>query len=295
MQALINPSAVTQQLKDDRDQIMAHYTLLMGAMQVFDHIEGHNMITPPHIVNSSPFQGNQKGVRVSEVLDFWGKRIGKEFGSVKGTYLCQQLSSWMRTTLDAVASQRLLLHLDHNNTGYVNLATLQDLVQNGNIKETINAYSADLTLPLLIWIDDNVLGHLPQAFGAREAGITVVQIGSTSAAKTWININREFLKRHDNPADIRFVSDQVRTEFSPNGVLFKNRDAGQEITKFIREESFRAPILICTTKYGIHRTRYVESYKMVGSSLETYKFEQYVYALGARRTDDTQWAKYGGS
>ena len=34
---------------------------------------------------------------------------------------------------------------------------------------------------------------------------------------------------------------------------------------------------------------------MVGSLLEVYKFEQYVDALGARRTDDTQWAKYGGS
>ena len=35
---------------------------------------------------------------------------------------------------------------------------------------------------------------------------------------------------------------------------------------------------------------------MVGSLLENYEgLEQYVGALGARRTDDTQWAKYGGS
>ena len=68
------------------------------------------------------------------------------------------------------------------------------------------------------------------------------------------------------------------------------------MTKFIRKEGFRAPILIFTTKWSIHLTRYVESYNMVGSLLEDYrKFEQYVDALGARRTDDNQWAKYGGS
>ena len=145
----------------------------------------------------------------------------------------------------------------------------------------------------------------------------MVQIGSTYAAKTWIYINRgkffletefliqryknslsqppEFLKRHDNPADIRFVSDRVRTEFSPKGVSFKNRNAGQEMTKFIRKKGFRAPILIFTSKRGIHFTRYVESYDMVGSLTGNKKFKQYVDALGARRTDDTQWAKYGGS
>lgn len=68
----------------------------------------------------------------------------EKFGSVKSSYLCQQLSMWMGTTLDAVASQRLLLRLDHNNTGYVSLATLQDLVQNGNMTRTINTYSAGI-------------------------------------------------------------------------------------------------------------------------------------------------------
>ena len=34
---------------------------------------------------------------------------------------------------------------------------------------------------------------------------------------------------------------------------------------------------------------------MVGSVIEVYQFEQYVDALGARRIDDIQWAKQGGS
>ncbi|KAF8808530.1 hypothetical protein BYT27DRAFT_7137322 [Phlegmacium glaucopus] len=292
MLALINPWTVTQQLKDNREQLMALYTLLMGAMQIVDHVKGYNLITPPPNVDRSPSQEGRKRTKGSEVLDFWEKCIGKEFGSVKGTYLCKQLSSWMGTKLDAVASRRLLLRLDHNNTGYVSLETLQDLVQNGNMKETVNTYSADPTLPLLIWIDDDILGKAPQALGA---GITVVQIGSTSAAKTWILTNREFLKKHDNGADIRFVSNQVRTEFSSKGVSFKNSKAGQDITEFIRKEGFVAPILIFTTRWSIHLTRYVEAYKMVGSLIDHKAFEQYVDALAARRNDDTQWVKYGGS
>jgi len=54
----------------------------------------------------------------------------------------------MGTKLDAVASRRLLLRLDHNNTGYVTLATLQDLVQNGNMKEIINTYSEGIKYSL---------------------------------------------------------------------------------------------------------------------------------------------------
>ena len=83
--AFINPGAVTQQLKDDRDQLMIHYTLLMGAMQIVDHIEGYNMITPPPKVvfpNRPPSQEEKKEVKGkgshSEVLDFWEKCIGKE-------------------------------------------------------------------------------------------------------------------------------------------------------------------------------------------------------------------------
>jgi hypothetical protein len=63
---------------------MAHCTLLMGAMpQVVDHVEGYNMITPPHEVvcpNCPPSQEEKKKVKGkgSEVLDFWEKCIGKE-------------------------------------------------------------------------------------------------------------------------------------------------------------------------------------------------------------------------
>ena len=48
----------------------------------------------------------------------------------------------MGTELNEIAFQRLLLGLDTNNTGYVDFPALQDLISNGKMKETINAYSA---------------------------------------------------------------------------------------------------------------------------------------------------------
>ena len=173
--AFINPSAATQQLKEDREQLMAQFQLLMGAMQIVDHIKGYNVITAPTKVNyeSLPQKENKKAKgKGNEVLAFWEQCIGSEVskselffiltfnlhlllpksGSVKGTYLCKQLSSWMGTELNEIAIQRLLLRLDTNDTGYVSLETLQDLVGNSKIKETINTYSAgkqdSSTLPL---------------------------------------------------------------------------------------------------------------------------------------------------
>lgn len=67
------------------------------------------------------------------------------------------------------------------------------------------------------------------------------------------------------------------------------------MTKFIRKEGFLAPILIYTAESAIRFTRYVESYNMVGSSVHSKEFKQYVDALGNRRRDDIQWIKYGGS
>ena len=103
----------------------------------------------------------------------------------------------------------------------------------------------------------------------------------------------EFIKKHDNPTDIRFISNQVLTEYNAKGKPKKNWKAGQQITKFIRDEGFLAPILICTTK--IERTRYVTEYKMVGSTGKDLQLiYRYFDALAARRKNDTEWAKYGG-
>ena len=58
------------------NQLMAHYTLLMVAMQVVNHIKGYNLIIPPHNIvclNCPPFQEKKKKDKGkgSEVLDFF--------------------------------------------------------------------------------------------------------------------------------------------------------------------------------------------------------------------------------
>ena len=67
------------------------------------------------------------------------------------------------------------------------------------------------------------------------------------------------------------------------------------MTKFIRKEGFLAPILIYMEESAIHFTHYVESYNMVGSSVHSKEFKQYVDALGNCQRDDIQWINYGGS
>lgn len=78
--AFINPSAVIQQLKEDREQLMDQYIMLMGAMQVIEHIKGYDPITPPTVHPSTVPKGKTKKVegQASEVLDFWEKCIGSE-------------------------------------------------------------------------------------------------------------------------------------------------------------------------------------------------------------------------
>ena len=46
------------------------------------------------------------------------------------------------------------------------------------------------TFPLLIWINDDLKKKRRRIAYASKCGITVVQLGSTSAAKTWIRVNK---------------------------------------------------------------------------------------------------------
>jgi len=176
----------------------------------------------------------------------------------------------------------------------VTLKTLQDLVRDGKLKEVINIYSSDPSFPLLIWISDDLALNAPKVAYARSRGVSVVQLASTSTAKAWIKVNRDFLKKHDNAADLRFISDQGRRELNSKGVPFHNSKAGNQITKFIRKKEFQAPILIYTEKKSLHLTRYVESYPNAGSMAGHYKtYKEFVSALGSRRKDDKGWMKYG--
>ena len=252
--AFINPSAVTSELREDREQLVHQCLLLMVAMQVGGHMRQCRLLLPSADDNTSTLP---------------------EYNEVA----LSRRSSESRTRRPESCS------------------------------------ILKPTLPLLICINDDLKGNNRIAAYASKRGVTVVQLDSTLATKTWIRVNTgelcnlptsrsvcpnifsaDYLKKHDDPRNLRFISDQVRHEVNSEGVLRRNFKAGNDITKFIRDEGFKAPILIFTSKQGIGLTRYVGSYANTGSLTGSdYKMlNEYVEALGARSKGDTGWMKFGG-
>ena len=257
--AFVNPSAMTSELREDREQLVHQCILLSVAMQVGDHMRQYRLLLPSAEDDTSTLP---------------------EYSEVAHSRSSSQTSS---------SSSKI------------------------HRKESRSILKP--TLPLLIWIDDHPEGINRNAAYASKRGVTVVQLGSTSATKSWIRVNKgvlliyqqsrifglmvfsaDFLKKHDDPRNLRFISDQVRHEVNPKGVLCKNPKAGNDITKFIRDEGLTAPILIFTSHRGIGLTRYVESYADTGSlkGSDYRVLHEYVEALGARRRGDMGWMKFGG-
>lgn len=99
--AFINPSAVTQQLKEDREQLMDQYIMLMGAMQVIEHVKGYslNPVAQSKVDSSSSSTVKKKTKKVeekgTEVLDFWEKCIGNEVSKPKFFLLHYNLQTYI--------------------------------------------------------------------------------------------------------------------------------------------------------------------------------------------------------
>ena len=74
--ALVNPWAVTTELKEDREQMMHQYIMLMGAMQVVDYIRGYT-VNPP-VVSAGPSFSHGIEIERNEVLKFWRRHIGND-------------------------------------------------------------------------------------------------------------------------------------------------------------------------------------------------------------------------
>ncbi|PPQ82010.1 hypothetical protein CVT25_014662 [Psilocybe cyanescens] len=307
--AWVRPWLATQQLRDDRQLLMNQYIMLMGATQFVDHSID---IPPPSFPQSVPFTIEPKEDPDNwEVTKFWYRCVGDKTTLAQSEDFCVDISAFLAIELSPVACQRLLLRLDERGTGNISFSSLQELVKQGSFIDIITSYTQDPNLPLLIWIDDDVVGNGPKVLEASKCGVTVIQLASTSAAKAWITINagalqphtsisqtidvitKEFLKAHDSPAEIRFISDQVRIDTHSDRVAFENHNAGTETYHFIRGQGIKAPILVYTDRKSILLTHYVEKDEMAGSLNSHYKvFKEYVSALGAGRKGDRGWAKY---
>ena len=127
--AFVNPSAVTSELREDRERLVHQCLLLLVAMQVGDHMRQYRLLLPTSDDDTSTLP------QYSEVA------------------LSRRSSS---SQIHKPESHSILKP----------------------------------TLPLLIWIDDDLEGNTRNAAYASKCGITVVRLGSTSATKTWIRVNK---------------------------------------------------------------------------------------------------------
>ena len=123
--AFVNPSAVTSELREDRERLVHQCLFLMVAMQIGDRMRDYRLLLPTAGDNTSTLP------EYSEVA-----------------------------------------HFPHPSSSHNPDSILTP------------------TFPLLIWIDDHPGGNKHRTSYASKHGVTVVLLGSTLAAKTWIRMNK---------------------------------------------------------------------------------------------------------
>ena len=128
--AFVNPSAMTSELREDREQLVHQCLLLLVSMQVGEYMRQYSFLLPTADDDTSTLP---------------------EYSEV------------------ALSRQSPSSSQIHNPDSHSILKP---------------------TLPLLIWIDDDLEGNNRHATYASKCGVTVVRLGSTSAAKTWIRMNK---------------------------------------------------------------------------------------------------------
>ena len=127
--AFVNPSAVTSELREDREQLVHQCLLLMVAMQVGDHMRQCRLFLPSADDDTST------------------------------------LPEYSEVALSRRSSE-------------------------SQIQRPESRSILQPTLPLLIYINDDLEGNNRIATYASKCGVTVVQLDSTSATKTWIRVNK---------------------------------------------------------------------------------------------------------
>ncbi|KAF8965938.1 hypothetical protein BDZ97DRAFT_1810414 [Flammula alnicola] len=288
--SLYNPWLLVHRLKVDRKHLMEQYVRLMVALQGVDEVQGYNFISPALSLTSlgvtEAFKKHVESVAPPpnpEAKEFWQKYFEGEPESVDIRLFREALSKWSGEKLGETAYKRLLLRLDPDHTGNIQFSSFLEFVRNGKMENIIRSYSADPPLPLLIWIDEAVHANSHKVFEATTYGITVVQLASISSAKAWIAANYDFLKQNDDPAKIRFICQQVCYEKDEDGI------------SYLRDQGFKAPVLISTSRTNMEWTKYVEKDAMAGSVASGHSesvYQAYVSAMGEGKVDDGRWRKY---
>ncbi|TFK37393.1 hypothetical protein BDQ12DRAFT_736257 [Crucibulum laeve] len=294
----LSPSVVIKQLKDDEQRLQQQLVILIAAISVVEHVSSasSDVLIPQSLHIASPSSDTEshsalEHIYHEDVKQFWTHFIGEKVPFVTNQRFCWCISRWLGRGLDSLECRRLIYYVDELELGNVVPWNLQRILGTWDMRSCIEDYMKDPKLPLLVWIDDIPSNNAGSVFYAQNMGVNVIQLTSTKMAQAWLAANIEFVRRNDNAASIRFVSDNVRWEDTSEGTRVENKTAGNDILKYLRQQLIVAPVLIYAGK-SLHRTKYVETYQMAGSTKEENTYRRYVFALAKRRSGDLEWRKF---
>ncbi|KAF5317701.1 hypothetical protein D9619_012641 [Psilocybe cf. subviscida] len=300
-------ATAARDLRENVEYLVKAHKALLDSAQVVIHVRpsaSNNFVIPaPSLRGYVDHRGEQKmrsmmadvrGPSVYEAKNFWRRYIGDESEFADSEDFCSLLSDWTDESLPKLEQQRLLLRLDPSRTGYISFSTFKSFVRNGKLRESVHAYCSDPPLPLLLWVDADVTRVVPQILEATALGIKVLQFASATGTKSWLRLNREFLKQNDSAGHVRILVNQVLFERHDDTHMPNVNDgAGQEVCAAVRDAGLSLPVLVYTTPDNIDATRWVKDFPQAGSVGGNHLvYTSYISALAAGKVDDSLWRRY---
>ena len=212
--ATLVPRKVIEIIREDERRIMQQMIILMFALSATGH---HPESSRPAEDNSKP--NALKWIRNPEVADFWGTYVGRqvitpkykstdnEVFFVRTTDFKAALQLWYSKQLEEAVLNHIIYRLDEFDIGGVNVTALDDFAGTKSLRLLIAAYAhqasnpvpilvstpstADdsITLPLVVWIDDNPDNNAFEIQMAKNLGVEVITLLSTGEAKIWIDLH----------------------------------------------------------------------------------------------------------
>ncbi|KAG5352004.1 hypothetical protein E4T56_gene11441 [Termitomyces sp. T112] len=299
------PSRVTQQLIRDEQQLSHQLTIILFFFSTSSFIRELHLPAAVAKVDLVSF----RPIWNEDVRVFWCDFVGAKVLFAQSDRFLEALRYRFGNQLNDAARQRFFLRLDEFKIGGVAISTLECFVGDDSLEQAVKKFQAldtkrplawplnnEKRLPLLIWVDDRPENNSAIVQFARQAGVCVLEFLSTAFLKAWMEENQDFLRSNDRADSVRFISDTARFEtddqrVAQNNNSYLNIAAGENIARYLRGYSYRAPLLIfCGT--GIIYTGYVKSYDATGSTCSPPIVYQYITALSQRRRDDKNWHGY---
>ncbi|KAF9556479.1 hypothetical protein CPC08DRAFT_752477 [Agrocybe pediades] len=316
--SFLNPGALIKQLEEDERKLCRQLSILLTSLAVVGYFQDRTLRgMVAGIQNSSkplPEADDTNSVytlKDKESVDFWKDYVGAKIDFISEDLFLTRLNTWHGGGISTKTSRLMLMRLDEFNIGGVTPDNLSVALGEEGLKEFVDRYIQGkpkrpsavkkndgyglqmiLTVPLLVWIDDEPENHEYNVAFARELGIQVVQLTSTAVAKAWIEDNAAFLQQNDDGSSVRFITDNTRMEYTSEKQAFMNYSAGRTFLQYLRGHLYKAPVLVATTPRSLKTARYVELYDSVGVTTNLDVLLHFIRGLADRRSDDVWWIGY---